>query len=82
MNELDNNDNLKDERLSNTLFMYYVSSYTEFTCFEPHTPQYKKHKNDKIVSLALRITDQRGNITTNLLGTSFTVVLHIRDYKS
>ena len=54
LNELDNSDNLEDERSSNTLFKYRVFSYREFASFEPHTPQYKKLKNDKIVSLTLK----------------------------
>ena len=40
------------------------------------TPQYKKLKNEKIVSLTLRVTDQNGNVITNGLG--MTAVLHIR----
>ena len=75
LEELDNTDNLEDGRPSNTLFMYYVSSYRDFTCFERHTPQYKKLTNDKIVSVMLRITDQNNNIIANGLGT--TVVFHI-----
>ena len=39
LNELDNTDNLEDERPSNTLFTYHVTSNEDFTCFEPHTPQ-------------------------------------------
>ena len=57
LDELDNSDNLKDGRPRNTLFTYYVTSYNEFTHFEPHTPQYKKLKNDMITSLTLRITN-------------------------
>ena len=63
--ELDNSDNLKDGKPSNTLFTYYVTSYNEFMHFEPHTPQYKKLKNDMITSLTLRITDQNSSILTN-----------------
>ena len=40
------------------------------------TSQYKKLKNGEIVSLTLKITDQKYNIVTNGLGT--TVVLHIQ----
>ena len=76
LDELDNSDNLEDGKPSNTLFTYYVTSYNEFTHFEPHTPQYKKLKNDMIISLTLRITDQNNNIITN--GPRTTVVLHIR----
>ena len=75
LEELDNSDNLKDGRPSNALFTYYVSIPKYFTCFEPVTPQYKKLKNDEIVSLTLKITDQNGDIMTN--GTGTTVVLHI-----
>ena len=80
LNELDNSVNLEDGRPSNTLFMYYVSSYAVFTRFDPHNPQYKKLKGEQIVSLTMRITDQNGNIITNEMGT--TVVLHICDCKS
>ena len=41
LNELDNSDNLEDGKPSNTLFTYYVTSPEYFTCYEPHTPQYK-----------------------------------------
>ena len=75
LDELDNTDNLEDGRPSNTLFTYYVSSSEDFMHFEPHTPQYKKLKNGKIVSLTLKITDQNNNIITNGPGT--TLVLHI-----
>ena len=76
LDELDNSDNLEDGRPSNTLFMYYVSSSEDFMYFEPKTPQYKKLKSGKIISLTLKITDQNNNIITNGPGT--TVVLHIR----
>ena len=79
LNKLDNSGNLKDERPSDALFTYYVSSSKDFTHFEPQTPQYKKLKNGEIVSLTLRITDQNNNIITDGPGT--TVVLHIRDRK-
>ena len=42
LNELDNSDNLKDGRPSNTLFTYFVTSLEYFTCFKPQSPQYKK----------------------------------------
>ena len=51
LDELNDADNLEDGRPSNTLFTYYVSSPKYFTRFEPQTPQYKKLKNGKIVSL-------------------------------
>ena len=75
LDELNNSDNLKDGKPSNTLFTYYMPGSEDFTHLEPRTPQYKKLKNGEIVSLTLRITDQNNNIMTNGLGT--TVVLHI-----
>ena len=45
LNELDNTDNLEDERLSNILLSYHVTSSEEFTSFEPVAPQYKRFKN-------------------------------------
>ena len=69
-------DNLKDGMPSNALFTYYVTGPEYSTCFEPHTPQYKKLKNGSNVSLALKITDQNNKIITN--GPGMTVVLHIR----
>ena len=44
--------------------------------FEPQTPQYKKLKSGMINSLALKITDQAGNIIDD--GPETTVVLHIK----
>ena len=79
LNELDNSGNLKDARPSDTLFTCYVSSSKRFTHFEPQTPQYKKLKNGKIVSLTLRITNQAGNVITD--GPETTVVLHMHDRK-
>ena len=76
LDELNNSNNLKDGKPSNTLFMYYMPGSEDFTRFEPHTPQYKKLKNGEIVSWTLRITDQNNNIMTNGPGT--TVVLHIQ----
>ena len=76
LNELDNSDNLKDGRPSNTLFTYYVTSLEYYTRFELHNPRYMKLKYGEIVSLTLKITDQNNNIITDGLGT--TVVLHIR----
>ena len=75
LDELDNTDNLKDGRPSNALFTYYMPAVKDFIHFESHTPQYKKLKNGTIVSLALKITNQNGNIITNGPGT--TVVLYI-----
>ena len=76
LDELNNSDNLKDGKPSNTLFTYYMPGSEDFTRFEPRTPQYKKLKNGEIVSLTLRITDQNKKIMTNGPGT--TVALHIR----
>ena len=76
LNELDNSDNLKDGKPSNTLFTYFVTSPEYCTRFEPQSPQYKKLKNDTITSLTLVITDQNNNIITDGLET--TVVLNIR----
>ena len=76
LNELNNSDNLKDGRPSNTLFTYFVTSLEYFTCFKPQSPQYKKLKNDTITSLTLAITDQNNDIITD--GLEVTVVLHIR----
>ena len=76
LNELDNSDNLKDGRYSNTLFTYYVTSPEHSTYFKPVAPQYKKLKDGTITSLTLKITDQAGNIITDGPGT--TVVLHIK----
>ena len=60
LNELDNSGNLKGGRPSDNLFTYYVSNSRDFMHFvfffhffmhfEPKTPQYKKLKNDEIVS--------------------------------
>ena len=76
LNELDNSDNLRDGKPSNTLFTYYVTSLEYFMLFEPQSPQYKKHKNDTITSLTKVITDQNNNIITDGLET--TVVLNIQ----
>ena len=76
LNAVDNSDNLKDGRPSNTLFTYFVTSPEYFTCFKPESPQYKKLKNDTITSLTLAITDQNNDIVTD--GPEVTVVLHIR----
>ena len=37
LDELDNTNNLKDGKPSNTLFMYYIADSEDFTCFEPMT---------------------------------------------
>ena len=79
LDELNNSDNLKDERPSNSLLTYYVTSNQEFMCFEPQNPQYKKLKNGEFTSLTLRITDQNNSVITD--GPQVTVVLHIHDPK-
>ena len=76
LNELDNTDNLEDGRPSNALLAYHVTSNEDFTCFEPHTPQYNTLKNGMITSLTSRIMDQNNNIITD--GLQVAVVLHIR----
>ena len=65
LNELDNSDNLKDGKPSNTLFTYFVTSSECYTCFEPQSQQYKKLKNDTITSLTLAITDQNNDVITD-----------------
>ena len=75
LDELNNSDNLKDGRPSNSLLTYYVTSNENFMHFEPQTPQYKKLKNGEFTSLTLRITDQNNNVITD--GPQVTVVLHI-----
>ena len=76
LNELDNSDNVKDSRPSNTLFTYFVTSHEYFMHFEPQSPQYKKLKNDTITFLTLAITDQNNDIVTD--EPEVTLVLHIR----
>ena len=75
LNELDNSDNLEDGKRSNVLFTHYVTSSECYTLFEPQSPQYKKLKNDTIISLTLAITDQNNDIITD--GPEVTVVLYI-----
>ena len=79
LDELNNSNNLKDGRPSNSLLTYYMTSNEDFTHFEPQTPQYRKLKNGEFTSLTLRITDQNNNVITD--GPQVTVVLHIRDRK-
>ena len=79
LDELNNSDNLKDGKPSNSLLTYHVTSNEDFTRFEPDIPQYKALKNGELTSLTLRITDQNNNIITD--GPQVTVVLHIRDHK-
>ena len=79
LDELNNSDNLKDGRPSNSLLTYYVIDDKDFTHFEPQNPQYRKLKNGEFTSLNLRMTDQNNNIITD--GPQVTVVLHIHDHK-
>ena len=79
LDELNNFNNLKDGRPSNSLLTYYVTSNENFTHFEPQNPQYKKLKNGEFTSLTLRITDQNNNVITD--GPQVTVVLHIHNHK-
>ena len=79
LNELNNSDNLKDGRPSNSLLTYYVTDDKDYMCFEPQNPQYKKLKNGEFTSLNLRMTDQNNNVITD--GLQVTVVLHICDCK-
>ena len=79
LDELNNSDNLKDGRPSNSLLTYYMTSNEDFTRFEPQTPQYKKLKNGEFTSLTLRITDQNNNVITDC--PQVTVVLHICNSK-
>ena len=77
LDKLDNTNNLEDRKPSNTLLKYQATVYEEFTQFEPYTPQYKKLKNGKLVSLALKVMHKKkNNIITD--GSVTTAVLHIR----
>ena len=79
LDELNNSDNLKDGRPSNSLLTYYVTDDKDFTRFELQNPQYKALKNGEFTSLNLRITDQNNNIISD--GPQVTVVLHVHDRK-
>ena len=79
LDELNNSDNLKDGRPSNSLLTDDVTSNEDFMRFEPQNPQYKKLKKGEFTSLNLRITDQNNNIITD--GPQVTVVLHIHGRK-
>ena len=77
LDELDNSDNLKHGKPSNSLLTYHVTNDKDFTRFEPQTPQYKTLKNGEFTSLTLRIMNQNNNnIITD--GPQVTVVLHIK----
>ena len=79
LDEFNNSDNLEDGKPSNSLLTYHVTDDKDFIHVEPQTPQYRKHKNDTITSLILKVMDQAGNIITD--GPQVTVVLHIHDRK-
>ena len=79
LDELNNSNNLKDERPSNELFTYHVTDDKDFMRFEHDTPQYKALKSREFTSLTLRITDQNNNVITD--GPQVTVVLHICNRK-
>ena len=79
LDELNNSDNFKDGRPSNSLLTDNVTDDKDFTHFEPQNPQYKKLKNGEFTSLNLRITDQNNNVITD--GLQVTVVRHICEHK-
>ena len=79
LDELNNSNNLKGGRPSNSLLTYNVTDDKDFMHFEPQSPQYKALKNGEFTSLILRITDQNNNIITD--GPQVTVVLHILNLK-
>ena len=58
LDELDNSNNLKNRKPSNTLLTYHVTAYVDSAHFKPYTLQYKKLKKEEIVSLALRIKNK------------------------
>ena len=77
LDELNNSNDLKDERPSNELLIYNVTDDKDFMRVKPQTPQYRKLKNGEFTSLNLRITDQNNNVITD--GPPVTLVLHISD---
>ena len=50
LDELNNSDNLKDGRPSNSLLTYYVTSNEDFTHFEPQNPQYKNLRMESLLT--------------------------------
>ena len=62
LHELDNTNNLENKSPSNTLLIYHVTSYDDFTHFEPYALQYQELKNGEIASLTLRIKHMKNNI--------------------
>ena len=49
LDELNNSDNLKDGRPSNSLLTYYVTSNEDFTRFEPQNPSTKNLKTESLL---------------------------------
>ena len=49
LDELDNSNNLKDGRPSNSLPTYYMTSNEDFTCFEPQNPSTKNLKMENLL---------------------------------
>ena len=47
--ELNNSDNLKDGRPSNSLLTYYVTSNEDFMRLEPQNPQYKNLQMESLL---------------------------------
>ena len=54
LDELENNDNLENGRLSSILRQYFVTDSEEFINFEPVTTEYKKLKKWELNSLTLK----------------------------
>ena len=49
LDELNNSDNLKDGKPSNSLLTYHMTNDKDFTCSEPQTPQYRKLKMESLL---------------------------------
>ena len=49
LDKLNNSNNFKDGRSSNSLLTYYVTSNEDFMHFEHQNPQYKKLKNGELL---------------------------------
>ena len=49
LDELNNSNNLKDRRPSNSLLTYYVTDDKDFTHFEPQNPHYKNLKMENLL---------------------------------
>ena len=79
LDELNNSDNLKDGRPSNSLLLYHMTDDKDFTHFKPQNPQYMALEKGEFTSLNLKITDQNNNIITD--GLQVIVVLHVRNCK-